>query len=305
MNAKIEAFLQYIRYEKNYSELTLTNYQSDLCQFEDFVTALHGSFDPLKPDLDDARAWMADMGRQGLKSTSVKRRICALRSFYKYLRSHGDLTENPLRLLPTPKVPHPLPTWVREGQMDHLIDDVDYGSGFVAQRDRLLIDLLYSTGMRRAECAALKVRDVDFGRRTLLVHGKGNKDRLIPFGTELCNLMSDYLTERQRLPKLSTDSFFVRPNGAELGWRGVGEVAKHYLANVPNLDRRTTHVLRHSFATNMLAEGADLLAVKELLGHATLLSTEVYTHLTPQEIMESYNRAHPRAVTNDNNKKGV
>jgi integrase/recombinase XerC len=303
MDAKIEAFLQYIKYEKNYSPLTLNNYQSDLCQFEDFVMGLQGQFDVTRVSTDDVRAWMVDMGQRKLKVSSVKRRICALKSFYKYLRRENIVQINPLKLLPSPKVPKPLPTWVREGQMDHLLDDVDYGVGFEAHRDRLLIDMLYSTGMRRAECAGLKVRDVDFGRKVILVHGKGNKERLIPFGRELDDLMTAYLAERGQVAQPGVDVFFVQPNGRPLSWQGVGAVAHRYLSNVPNLSRRTTHVLRHSFATNMLSNGADLMAVKELLGHASLESTEVYTHLTPQEIIANYNRAHPRA-SNDNNKKG-
>jgi integrase/recombinase XerC len=303
MDAKIEAFLQYIRCEKNYSALTLRNYQSDLCQFEDFVTAQYGEFDPIEVDVDDVRAWMVDMGQRKLKATSIKRRVCTLKSFYKYLRREHQVEVNPLRLLSAPKVSKPLPIWVREGQMDHLLDDVDYGVGFEAHRDRLLIDMLYSTGMRRAECAGLRVQDVDFGRQTILVHGKGDKERLIPFGHELNDLMRTYLTERGKLSGLTSDAFFVQPNGKPLSWRGVGQVAHQYLCNVPNLSRRTTHVLRHTFATNMLNNGADLMAVKELLGHASLESTEVYTHLTPQEIIANYNQAHPRA-SNDKNKKG-
>jgi integrase/recombinase XerC len=303
MNAKIEAFLQYIRYEKNYSEQTLYNYQLDLCQYEDFVTSLHGSFDPLRPDLDDVRAWMADMGQRKLKASSVKRRVCALRSFMKYLRSRNEIDENPLRLLQMPRVPKPLPVYVREEQMEHLLDDEDYGTGFMALRDRLLIDMLYSTGMRRAEMAGLKLRDVDFGAKTLRVLGKGNKERLIPYGPELEQLMRDYVTERRKQGAEWTDPFYVNSRGGALGVRGVAQVAKHYLCDVPHLDKRTTHVLRHTFATTMLANGADLMAIKELMGHASLESTEVYTHLTPQEILSNYNRAHPRA-SNDKIKKG-
>jgi integrase/recombinase XerC len=304
MDAKIEAFLQYIACEKNYSALTLRNYRSDLCRFEDFVREQHGEFDPLRVDVDDVRAWMVEMGREKQKVSSIKRRICTLKSFFKYLRREQVVDTNPLRLLQSPKVPKPLPTWVREGQMDRLLDDVDYGDSFKGHRDRLIIDLLYSTGMRRAECAGLRVGDVDFGRHTILVRGKGNKERLIPFGHELNDLMEAYLAERRKLPRVKTDAFFVRPNGEGLTWRGVGMVAHKYLTNVPNLTRRTTHVLRHTFATNMLNNGADLMAVKELLGHASLESTEVYTHLTPQEIIANYKQAHPRASNDKNVKKG-
>lgn len=303
MDAKIEAFLRYIKYEKNYSELTMKNYRMDLCQYETFVTASGRSFEPAKDDLDLARAWLASMGRRRLHISTIKRRLCAVRSFYKYLQQRGGLDSNPLELLSAPKVPKLLPVWVRKEQMEYLLDDVDYGEGFEAIRDRLVIDLLYSTGMRRAEAASLKDGDIDFGTRTVRVTGKGNRQRLIPFGIELETLMRNYLAVRNAEFEERCGIFFVAMDGNPLGVSRLARVAKKYLEHLPTLSKKSTHVLRHSFATNMLNSGADLMAVKSLLGHRTLQSTEVYTHITPQEMIASYNQAHPRATINKNEKK--
>jgi len=296
MNQCIIDFLQYIQVEKNYSVRTIEAYRDALRDYEDFVTSLYGSFDPLQPDLSQARAWMVNMGERHWKVASVKQHLCALRSFYKFLRRKGKVKVNPLDLLPSPQVPKPLPVWVREEQMDSLIDDTDFGDDFIGQRDHLLLDMLYSTGMRRSEAAGLLDKDVDFSARTIRVTGKGNKQRLIPFGQELYDLLQNYVSLRNaQVGGGPTFYLFTNENGEGLSPAKVTAIAHKYLSQIPSLSRKGAHVLRHSFATNMLAEGADLMAVKELLGHASLQSTEVYTHLTPQELLENYRQAHPRS----------
>lgn len=295
MNGHILSFLNYIQYERNYSDRTVEAYSDDLEHFEDFVTRMTGSFDPLKPDLNIVRGWMAEMGQRHQAASSIKRRICCLRSFYRYLRRQGLITTNPLTLLPSPKIPRTLPVWISEDQMDYLLDDIDYGQDFEGIRDHLLIDMLYSTGMRRSEVAGLKDRDVDLDGHQLKVMGKGNKERLIPTGPELEALIAQYRDCRNAEVGMETDHFFTDIDGNPLTPQRVYALAHKYLAHLPQLSRKGAHVLRHSFATNMLAEGADLMAVKELLGHASLQSTEVYTHLTPKDIIENYKQAHPRA----------
>lgn len=295
MNEHVLSFLKYIRYERNYSERTIEAYSDDLKRFADFVTSQLGTFDPLTPDLDLVRGWMASMGRDHQSASSIKRRLCCLRSFYRYLRRQKLIDNNPLTLLPSPKVPKVLPVWVGEEQMDHLLDDIDYGQTFEGIRDRLIIDLLYSTGMRRFEAANLTDADIDFGNHQLKVKGKGNKERIIPFGQELEALLLQYRERRDAELGFEPEHFITNIDGASLSPKQVATIVHKYLENIPNLSRRGAHVLRHSFATNMLAEGADLMAVKELLGHASLQSTEVYTHLTPREIIDNYKQAHPRA----------
>ena len=303
MDVRIEAFLRYIRYEKNYSEQTMRSYRQDLLQFEDFVIGLCGEFDPLHLDVDLARLWMADMAKNGAAVSSVKRRLCALRSFYKYLRRQKLIEGDSLRLLPTPKVSKSLPVWAREEQMEKVLDETDFGNGFIALRDRLLVDVLYSTGMRRAEIAALKDSDIDCASFVIKVFGKGGKHRMIPFGKDLAQSMQQYLEARLMEVGGKTEFFFVTPDGESLGVNRVYRIVRNRLSAIGNLSKRSPHVLRHSFATNMLNNGADLMAVKELLGHSTLDATEIYTHLTPQEILESYKQAHPRAENANLRKK--
>ena len=295
MSDKIESYLNYIMSERKFSSCTIANYKEDLKQYEDFVISLTGEFEPLNPDVDVVRAWMAEMAKQKLKATTIKRRLCALRSFYKYLRRKYKDVPNEISLIPSPKVPKPLPVWVTESQMDSIIDDVEFGSDFEGKRDRLLVDLIYSTGMRRSEASALKTADVDFGNKVIRITGKGNKMRLVPFGQEIETLLKEFIEEKKHLFGFDTEFLLTNEDGEGLSPRKVASIAHSYLSTIPTLAKQTTHVLRHSFATNMLANGADLMAVKELLGHASLQSTEVYTHLTPQEIISNYKQAHPRS----------
>lgn len=295
MDSNVASFLNYIKHERNFSDYTLKNYKEDLKQYEDFIVAKAGFFNPLSLEVDYVRAWMADMAKRGLKVTTIKRRLCALRSFYRYLRREKKIDTNMLSVLPSPKVPKPLPVWVSEQQMDDLLDNTDFGNDFLGKRDRLVIDLIYSTGMRRSEVAYLKSSDIDYENRYVRVLGKGNKMRLVPFGEELNTLMRGFTEEKMCLLGQDTEYFLTDEDGDGLSPVKIAAIAHKYLSSISTLARQTTHVLRHSFATNMLANGADLMAVKELLGHASLQSTEVYTHLTPKEILENYKQAHPRS----------
>lgn len=295
MDKDIDAFLDYLTNERKFSDYTVASYREDLKKFREFLESLSLADDDASLRLDVARAWMADMGRRGLKVTTIKRRLCALRSLCKYLRRENKLDTNPLSLLPSPKVPKPLPVWVTEAQMDNLLDNTDFGNDFIGKRDRLVIDLIYSTGMRRSEVALLKSADIDHANCSIRVLGKGKKMRIVPFGEELKTLMSDFTHEKMCLFGEDTQFFIVDEDGAGLSPEQIATIAHKYLSSIPTLAKQTTHVLRHSFATNMLSNGADLMAVKELLGHATLQSTEVYTHLTPKEILANYRQAHPRS----------
>lgn len=296
MNAHCLSFLNYIRYEKNYSEQTVRNYASDLQGYEDYVFRATGEFDPLHPDIDLVRGWMSEMGKKHHAVACIKRRLCCVRSFCKYLRKQGLIESNPLTLLPSPKVPKSLPIWIPEEKMDFLIDKIEYGQDFDGVRDHLLIDLLYSTGMRRSEAAGLRDADVDLEMQQLKVtKGKGNKQRIIPFGLELKDLIVQYRERRDAEVGGPTEFFLTNIDGKGLSPAKITQTAVKYLSQLDGLPRKGAHVLRHSFATNMLAEGADLMAVKELLGHASLESTEIYTHLTPKDLIENYKQAHPRA----------
>lgn len=295
MNEFVRSYLDYLKFEKNYSDRTIENYACDLKFFEDFSIGEVGVFEPLNPDLNLVRGWMAEMGKRHMAVSGIKRRLCCLRSFYRFLRRQNYIESNPLSLLPSPKVPKPLPVWVSEKQMDYLLDDIEYEQSFDGVRDHMLIDLLYSTGMRRSEAAGLLNADIDFGAQQLKVRGKGNKERIIPFGKEISDLMEQYINRRNAELGFLPSTFLTDIDGNPLTPAKVTLIARKYLSKIPQLARKGAHVLRHSFATNMLAEGADLMAVKELLGHASLQSTEVYTHLTPKDIIDNYRQAHPRS----------
>lgn len=295
MNTTVEDFLKYLKFERNYSDKTIDTYRNALREYEDYMMSTTGQFDPLQPTLQSARGWMVSLGKRKLSASTIKLYFCALRSMCRYLRKQGLLDSNPLSLLPTPKVPKSLPVWVREEQMDDLIDNTEYGDDFAGVRNHLLIVLLYSTGIRRSEAAGLQTQDVDLHTNTLRVTGKGNKERIIPFGQELHDVISGYIERRDATVGGRTTMLLTNEDGEGLAPAQVSNLARKYLNQFPTLAQHGAHVLRHSFATNMLAEGADLMAVKELLGHASLDSTEVYTHLTPQELLQNYRKAHPRA----------
>lgn len=296
MNDYCLAFLNYLQYERNCSVRTVEAYADDLQRFADFAERTRGTFDVLHPDLDLVREWMAEQGQVGHQSVaSIKRRVSCLRSFYRYLRRQGLIDVNPLTLLSTPRSPRVLPVWVSKEQMDYLIDGIDYGPDFTGERDHLLITLLYTTGIRRSEAASLRDVDVDMGNFQLKVMGKGSKERIIPFGDELARLITHYRERRDAETDAQSGYLFVTGNGCPLTPSAVTSIAHRYLSLLPQLARRGAHVLRHSFATNMLAAGADLMAVKELLGHSRLSTTEVYTHLSAKEIIDNYRQAHPRS----------
>lgn len=291
----VESFLRYIQYEKGYSSHTVTSYKNDLCQFRLYVERESGEFDLKMVDSDIIRNWMVELAESGSEVATVKRKISVLRSFFKYLRREGVVDKSPLSLISLPKSRRRLPVFVREDQMDRLIDDFDFGDSFCGVRDRLIIMMLYSTGVRRSELVGLKEVDVDFFSAIIRVTGKGNKQRLIPFGAELGDLMKIYLKMRERLCGEGVDFFFIRENGEQIYTSLVYRIVTKYLSMVSSLAKKSPHVLRHTFATVMLGSGAELSAVKELLGHSTLSSTEVYTHVSSKEIMTNYNLAHPRA----------
>ena len=293
----VEAFLRYIRGEKNYSSNTVMSYKNDLAQFQDYCEREAGGFDPLLVDAAIVRAWMTALVESGEAVSTVRRKVCALRSFFRYLKREGKIAGNPLTLVAMPRAEKKLPVYVREGQMECLIDDIPFGDDFDGVRDRLMLVMLYTTGMRRSELVGVADADVDFHGMTIRVTGKGNKQRLIPFGRELADMMQAYLACRSReVGKVDGSAFLVRQSGEALYVGMVYRKVKHYLALVTSISKKSPHVLRHTFATAMLADGADLTAVKELLGHSSLSSTEVYTHVSPREILLNYNRAHPRAL---------
>jgi integrase/recombinase XerC len=291
----IDSFLHYLQYERNYSAHTISSYSKDLEQFEVFVKEKQeGVFDPVVIDSDIIRGWVIFLLDNKLSPVSVNRKLSSLKSFFKFLLKQKVISVNPLRFVTAPKTKKPLPCFIREGELDALLDGDSFDSGFEGVRNRLILELLYDTGVRRSELAGIKNSDIDYEASVLKVTGKRNKQRLIPFAEGLKRLMLDYVDVREREAEAPGEYFFVRRNGRQLSTDIVYRIVRGCLSEIPALSKRSPHVLRHSFATSMLNNGAELNAVKELLGHSSLASTSVYTHTTFEELKKMYH-AHPRA----------
>lgn len=292
----IDLFLDYLNFERNYSALTIEAYKKDLAQFEDYVrNELNEEFDPAVIDSDKVRGWIAYLMSVNLSSTTVNRKLSSLKSFFKFLVRQQVVLTNPIRLMTGPKNKKPLPYFIRENEVAQILDGDQFGDDFEGVRDRLILELLYDTGIRRSELVGIKDVDIDFDKSLLRVNGKRNKQRLIPFADNLRDLMSQYLQCRDKEVGVGSGWFFVRKHGEPIYPGIVYSVVKKSLSTVPSLAKRSPHVLRHSFATSMLNNGAELNAVKELLGHSSLASTSIYTHTSFEELKKVYH-AHPRAL---------
>ena len=290
-----ESFLKYLRYERNYSEKTVLSYGTDLRKFEEYFKGLDEGIDFLTVDPDLVRGWVMAMMDAGYTATSVNRKLSSLRSFYHFLLRKGLVKADPMLKVVGPKKKKPLPVFVKEADMDRLLDAADFGEGFTGIRDRMIVEMFYSTGMRLSELVGLTDADVDFSSGLIKVTGKRNKQRLIPFGEELRGDMEAYLLARDENREGVCDAFFVRKGGKAMLPETVRLIVKRNLSKVVTLKKKSPHVLRHSFATSMLNRHADLEAVKELLGHESLTTTEIYTHTTFEELKKVYEQAHPRA----------
>lgn len=291
----IDSFLDYLRYERNYSNYTIGAYSKDLRQFGDYVKKYkEGIFDPVDVDTDLVRNWVVVLMDEKLSPVSVNRKLSSLKSFFKFLMKQGSISVNPLRLITGPKTKKPLPYFIKDKEMEFLLDGDGFGEDFEGVRNRLMLEMLYDTGIRRSELIGMQDSDVDCESMQIRVTGKRNKQRLIPFAEGLKNLIQAYTEVRNREVGSESGWFFVRKNGEQLSAGIVYTIVKDKLSEIPTLAKRSPHVLRHSFATSMLNNGAELNAVKEILGHSSLASTSVYTHTTFEELKKVYH-AHPRA----------
>ena len=291
----IESFLDYLQYERNYSEKTVLAYGEDIKQLREFAQEEYGKFDPLEVEAELIREWIVSLMDRGYTSTSVNRKLSSLRTFYKYLLKQGEVVVDPLCRIKGPKNKKTLPVFLKESEMNRLLDETDFGKGFKGCRDRLIIEMFYATGMRLSELIGLDDKDVDFSASLLKVTGKRNKQRLIPFGDELRDLMLGYIGIRNETILVRSGAFFIKEDGGRLYKNLVYNLVKRNLSKVATLKKKSPHVLRHTFATTMLNNEAELGAVKEILGHESITTTEVYTHATFEELKKVYKQAHPRA----------
>ena len=294
----VAAFLHYLEFEKRYSPHTLEAYRSDLMQFQDFLEAEEGLVRETAFSEADAtlvRAWLMKLMESGISARSVNRKITALKAFYKFSVHNGKLNYNPMLKVVSPKIPKRLPEYVEASKLDQLLDHVEFGDDHDGVLAKLVLELFYGTGMRRAELIGLKLSDWEAGPQQLRVTGKRNKQRIVPVFPNLAELLQQYMKHRNLL-ETQSDSLLLRADGTELYPEWVYRLVKRHLSLVSTQKKRSPHVLRHSFATEMLNNGADLNAIKEVLGHANLSATQVYTHNSFEKLRSTYTKAHPRGT---------
>jgi len=289
-----DTFLDHLRFEKRYSVHTIASYEHDLAQFQQFLESETGeAADISSISYQQVRAWVAGLVEAKNSARTINRKLSALKSFYKFLQKQGVVEINPMQKIVGPKTPKRLPEFVDEQHMHKLFTDIAFEEGFAGQRDRLLLDLLYQTGMRRSELTGLRETDVDLNNLTIRVLGKRNKERLIPVSYGLKRNLELYLSVKKER-KFASGMLLVTDKGAQITGQFVYTKVKKYLAQITSIHKKSPHVLRHTFATHMLNHGADINAVKDLLGHANLSATQVYTHNTIDKLKKSYKQAHPR-----------
>lgn len=291
----LDAFLQYLRYEKNRSVHTVKAYADDLHTFQQFFKTLEGQLDWSMIDADVVRDWMEHMMQEGNTASTVQRRLSALKTFYHFAVSRHLVAANPVLLVQPPKKERPLPQFVKENEINRLLDDYPWRDCFADVRARTIIMLFYETGIRLSELIGLNDAAVDFDNHQIKVHGKRNKERVVPFAQEMEMALKHYLKCRNaELPHLD-DAFFVNNRGRRMDTQQVRRLVEKHLAAVTTMKKKSPHVLRHSFATAMLNHGADIESVRKLLGHESLSTTEIYTHTTFEQLRQVYTNAHPRA----------
>ncbi|MCB2208514.1 MAG: tyrosine-type recombinase/integrase [Bacteroidetes bacterium] len=293
----IQNFLQNISNEKRYSVHTITAYQSDIQSFSDYLLSGYET-----ENLNDAspqmiRSWVASLKEDGLNSNSINRKISALKSFYKFLLNKGEISANPTQKIHLLKKAERLPVYIEKGQLKSYLEEGISDHNFSAVRNKLIVELLYATGMRQGELIGLKHDAIDFANKMLKVHGKRNKERLIPLSNSTINDLSTYISLKKKTFDTTNDWLIVTDKGLKAYPKFIYRIVNRQLDGFTST-KKSPHILRHSFATHMLNNGADLNNIKELLGHSNLSATQVYTHNTIEQLKKIYNNAHPRANTN-------
>ena len=291
----IDQFLDYLRYERNASPQTVQTYEESLRAFDSYLTFRDNGLSIDSVDTDLIRDWMESLMDKGNSASTINKNLSALRSFYRFALKRGLVKKDPAHAVTGPKKSKPLPQFLREGEMDRLLDGLECDSSFNNVRARTILILFYETGLRRSELVGLDDKDVDYDAAQLKVTGKRNKQRIGPFGAELAEQLKSYQAVRREKFGETCGAMFLSDKGERISGEQVYQIVRKYLSMVTSLKKRSPHVLRHTFATAMLNNGAGLESIKNLLGHASVSTTEIYTHTTFEQLKRIYKEAHPRA----------
>jgi integrase/recombinase XerC len=291
---QINQFLDYLKFEKRYSRHTIISYQNDLEQFFQYLISQFEAPELAAISSSMVRSWLAELKEDEISSKSINRKISSLKSFYKYQLKTGALIKSPMGIIIAPKISKRLPQFVEQIDMDHLFQHMPFSDDWKGRTERLVILLFYSTGMRLSELIQLKESQLDASHKQIKVLGKGNKERIIPISQDLLEQLQNYVSDKPTNAKVS-DFLFVTELGKSLQSRSVYGFIKSKLSEVTTIKKKSPHILRHSFATHLMNNGADLNAVKELLGHSSLAATQVYTHNTIEKLKDVFKKAHPKA----------
>jgi len=290
----VESFIKYLQHEKRFSPHTITAYSKDLQQFSEFLVNTFEISEIEKTEHPHLRSWVVHLMDSGVTSRTVNRKIVSLKSFYKFLQRREFIEVNPASRLKSLRVPKDLPNFVKESEMDNLLDHLAFEESFAGQRDKLLLEMLYATGMRLSELIGLTNESINYYGKTVKVLGKRNKERIIPLHPEVIDQVEKYKQFKSEISSKS-DKLLITNSGNDLYPQFVYNTVKSYLTQVTTLTKRGPHILRHTFATHLLNKGADLNAVKDLLGHTSLASTQVYTHNSIEKLKAVFDQAHPKA----------
>jgi integrase/recombinase XerC len=284
-------FITYLSSEKRFSEHTIKSYTTDLKQFTSFLSSEFQIIDEINEiSFQIIRTWIASLLEKGINPRSVNRKISTLKTYFKFLIREGELVENPMMKVVAPKSKKRLPVFIEEDQIASLLNEVQFEEGFVGQRNKLIIELFYVTGIRLSELINIKISDVDFNNQSIKVLGKRNKERIIPLTSNVLNDLNIFIKNNKQNKYL-----FTNLKGGKLYNKLVYRLVNKYIGEISSVNKKSPHILRHTFATHMLNNGADINAIKELLGHANLSATQVYTHNTIEKLKTVYKQAHPRA----------
>ena len=290
----VDSFLKYIQFEKRYSTHTLASYKNDLEQFSAYLSNTYQLNTPSQANYGIIRSWIVVLMEDALSAKTLNRKIASLRSYYKFLLRNGEIDRDPTLKLKAPKVKKSLPVFIESNDMPQLLAETSFTDDFSGLRDRLILELLYGTGIRLSELIAIKERDINLNQSLLKVLGKGNKERIIPINQTLSDLIHLYKRKRMDFGKEMEDHFIVTDHGKKLYPMFVQRKVKMYISGL-SVDKKSPHVLRHTFATHLLNNGADLNAIKDLMGHSSLAATQVYTHNSIEKLKAIFEKAHPKS----------